>query len=333
MNRWNNHKVFVTGASGLLGSSMVHELLARGAEVTCLVRDWVHGSKLLESDCLSKCNLVRGELVDYDILLRAINEYEIDTVFHLGAQAIAGTAARSPISTFESNIRGTWNVLEACRQCSKMVKRVLVASSDKAYGSHDALPYTEDMSLNGLYPYDVSKSCTDLISMSYFHTYGIPLAVSRCGNLFGGGDLNFNRLVPGTILSALKNEAPVIRSDGQYIRDYFYVVDAVDAYLQLAARLPDESVIGQVFNFGTETPLSVVQVVNLILKLMGKTELIPIILNETIHEIRAQSLDCTKARQILGWNPRHDFTEAMQETIGWYQNWAEKIRGLPSTKL
>lgn len=324
MTWWKNHKVFVTGASGLLGSSMVEELLARGANVTCLIRDWVHGSKLLESDELSRCNVVRGELVDYDVLLRAINEYEIDTVFHLGAQAIAGTAARSPISTFESNIRGTWNVLEACRQCSQLVERVLVASSDKAYGSQNTLPYTEDMPLKGRYPYDVSKSCTDLISMSYYHTYRLPLAVTRCGNLFGAGDLNFNRLIPGTIMSALNDEPPVIRSDGQFIRDYFYVVDAVDAYLQLAAKLPDESISGQDFNFGTEMPMSVIEVVNQILELMGKTNLVPRILNESTHEIREQSLDCTKARQILGWKPKHDFADGMVDTIAWYRDWAEK---------
>lgn len=324
MASWSGHKVFVTGASGLLGSSMVEELLARGANVTCLVRDWVRGSKLLESDYLSRCNLVRGELIDYDVVLRAINEYEIDTVFHLGAQAIAGTAARSPISTFESNIKGTWNVLEACRQCSKMVRRVLVASSDKAYGANDKLPYTEDTPLRGRYPYDVSKSCTDLISISYYHTYRVPLAVTRCGNLFGAGDLNFNRLIPGTIVSALRDEAPVIRSDGQFVRDYFYVADAVDAYLQLAERLPDEAVVGQDFNFGTEKPRSVVDLVDQILALMGKTDLVPKILNEAAHEIREQSLDCAKARRILGWKPKHTFEEGLLNTIAWYREWIER---------
>ena len=321
MTFWNNRNVFVTGASGLLGSSMVEELLSQGANVTCLVRDWVRGSKLLESDNLVRCNVVRGELVDYDVLLRGINEYEIDTVFHLGAQTIVGTASRSPISTFEANIKGTWNLLEACRQCSTLVERVLVASSDKAYGSHDNLPYTEETPLVGRFPYDVSKSCTDLIAMSYFYTYRTPVAVTRCGNLFGAGDLNFNRLIPGTIKSALQNEPPIIRSDGQFIRDYFYVADAVDAYLMLAERLPEEPFVGQDFNFGTETPLSVVELVDRILVAMGKTNLVPEVLNRASYEIREQYLDCTKARKMLDWQPKRSLGEGLKETVAWYTNW------------
>ena len=324
MNFWKNHNVFITGASGLLGSSMVEELLAKGANVTCLVRDWVYGSKLLESDYLAKCNIVRGELVDYDLLLRAINEYEIDTVFHLGAQTIVGTASRSPLSTFEANIKGTWNILEACRQCSQKIERVLVASSDKAYGSHADLPYTEKTPLVGRFPYDVSKSCTDLISMSYFHTYQTPVAITRCGNLFGAGDLNFNRLIPGTIKSALNNEAPIIRSDGKFVRDYFYVKDAVDAYLCLAEKLPEETFTGEDFNFGTETPLSVIQLVDEILQAMGKNELVPEILNQASHEIREQFLDCTKAKTMLGWQPTRTLNDGLTETIAWYKDWLGK---------
>ena len=324
MNFWKNHNVFITGASGLLGSSMVEELLGKGANVTCLVRDWVYGSKLLESDYLAKCNIVRGELVDYDLLLRAINEYEIDTVFHLGAQTIVGTASRSPLSTFEANIKGTWNILEACRQCSQKIERVLVASSDKAYGSHADLPYTEKTPLVGRFPYDVSKSCTDLISMSYFHTYQTPVAITRCGNLFGAGDLNFNRLIPGTIKSALNNEAPIIRSDGKFVRDYFYVKDAVDAYLCLAEKMPDQTFTGEDFNFGTETPLSVIQLVDEILQAMGKNELVPKILNQASHEIREQFLDCTKAKTMLGWQPTRTLKDGLTETIVWYKAWLGK---------
>jgi CDP-glucose 4,6-dehydratase len=324
MNFWKNHNVFVTGASGLLGSSMVEELLDKGANVTCLVRDWVYGSKLLESDYLAKCNIVRGELVDYELLLRAINEYEIDTVFHLGAQTIVGTASRSPLSTFEANIKGTWNILEACRQCSQKIERVLVASSDKAYGSHANLPYTEKTPLVGRFPYDVSKSCTDLISMSYFHTYRTPVAITRCGNLFGAGDLNFNRLIPGTIISALNNESPVIRSDGRFVRDYFYVKDAVDAYLCLAEKLPDETFTGEDFNFGTETPLSVIELVDEILQAMGKKELEPKILNQASHEIREQFLDCTKAKEMLGWASKRTLKDGLTETITWYRDWLGK---------
>lgn len=316
---WQDRNVFVTGGTGLLGSWLTEELVRRGARVVCLVRDWVPESRLLESNALARVRAVRGELEDYQLLLRALNEYEIDTVFHLGAQTIVGTASRSALSTFESNIRGTWNLLEAAKACGKMMQRVIVASSDKAYGSHDVLPYTEDAPLQGRFPYDVSKSCTDLISFSYYHTYRLPVAVTRCGNLFGGGDLNFNRLIPGTIRSALKDEAPVIRSDGTFIRDYFYVRDAVDAYLQLAERLPDERFVGEAFNFGTETPMSVVDLVDRILALMGKSHLRPRILNEASHEIPKQYLDCSKARRLMDWHPSFTMDEGLAEAIEWYR--------------
>ena len=316
---WKERNVFVTGATGLLGSWLVEELLGRQARVTCLLRDWVPGSKFAEEGFLARTNVVRGELEDYNVLLRALNEYEVDTVFHLGAQTIVGTASRSPISTFEANIRGTWNLLEACRGCPKTLERVLVASSDKAYGCHRELPYTEQTELRGSFPYDVSKSCADLIALSYFETYGTPVAITRSGNLFGGGDLNFNRLVPGTIRSALRDEPPVIRSDGSFIRDYFYARDAVNANLRLAERLLDDGVLGQAFNFGTEQPLSVTDLVDLILRLCDKTKLQPRVLNEASHEIPKQYLDCSKARTRLNWRPGYSLEEGMQETISWYR--------------
>lgn len=321
MSFWKNRNVFVTGATGLLGSWMVEELLDQGANITCLIRDWVPGSKLVDSGLLGRTNIVHGELEDYTRLLRTLNEYEIDTVFHLGAQTIVGTAARSALSTFESNIRGTWNLMEACRNCSRLVQRVIAASSDKAYGSHDQLPYTENTPLQGRFPYDVSKSCADLIALSYFHTYETPVAVTRCGNLFGGGDLNFNRLVPGTIRSALQGEAPIIRSDGTYIRDYFYVRDAVAAYLQLAEKLPDPAFTGQAFNFGTETPVSVLELVDRILKLMGRETIVPRVLNEASHEIPRQYLDCSKARRMMGWEPKYTLEDGLLETIAWYADY------------
>lgn len=320
MSFWGGRHVFVTGATGLLGSWMVDELLARGAEVTCLVRDWVPNSRLVTGGTLERVQTVRGELEDYATVLRALNEYEIDTVFHLGAQTIVGTASRSALSTFESNVKGTWTLLEACKALPGLVRRVIVASSDKAYGAHDALPYTEDTPLQGRFPYDVSKSCADLIALSYAHTYEVPVAVTRCGNLYGGGDLNFNRLIPGTIRSALRDESPVIRSDGTFVRDYFYVRDAVDAYLALAERLPEPGLTGEAFNFGTETPLSVLEVVDVLLGLMGR-ELEPTILNEATREIRAQYLDCSKAKRILGWEPHHTLEDGLRETISWYEEW------------
>jgi CDP-glucose 4,6-dehydratase len=318
---WQGRNVFVTGATGLLGSHLAEELLARGATVVALVRDWVPDSRAVSAGVLPKCVTVRGELQDHDLLLRALNEYEIDTVFHIGAQTIVGTANRSALSTFESNIQGTWCLLEAAKQSPRLVQRVIVASSDKAYGVHDKLPYTEDAPLQGRYPYDVSKSCTDLISFSYWHTYKVPVAVTRCGNLFGGGDLNFNRLIPGTIRSALEDEAPLIRSDGSFVRDYFYVRDAVGAYLQLAERMPADGFTGEAFNFGTETPLSVIDVVDRILQVMGRTDLKPKILNEASHEIPKQYLDCTKARERMGWRPSSTFEDGLRETIAWYREW------------
>lgn len=326
---WNHRSVFVTGGTGLLGSWLTEELVNRGANVTCLIRDWTPASRLVQTDVFERVNVVRGELEDLPLVLRALNEYEIDSVFHLGAQTIVGTANRSPLSTFHANITGTWNILEACRICPKLIQRVVVASSDKAYGSHDKLPYQEDAPLQGRYPYDVSKSCADLISLSYFHTYRIPVAITRCGNLFGGGDLNFNRLVPGTIRSALRGEPPIIRSDGKFVRDYFYVRDAVAAYLLLAENLPHETFNGQAFNFGNEQPLSVLEVVDLILNLCGKTGLAPIILNEASHEILEQYLDCAKARRLLAWRPRFALKEGMQETIRWYAAQHAKVMSIP----
>jgi CDP-glucose 4,6-dehydratase len=319
MSSWRGKRVFVTGATGLLGSWLVQRLVTEGADITCLVRDWVHRSRLVTEGLLERVNVVRGELEDYALLVRALNEYEIDSVFHLGAQTIVGTSARSALSTFESNIRGTWNLLEACRVNARLVQRIVVASSDKAYGSHDRLPYTEDMPLQGRHPYDVSKSCSDLIALSYYHTYNLPVAVTRCGNLFGGGDLNFNRLVPGTICSALRGERPVIRSDGNYVRDYFYVRDAVEAYLLLAERLCDLELAGQAFNFGTETPMSVLEVVRLILEITERPDLQPVILNEASHEIRRQYLDCSKARQVLGWQAQYGLKEGLLETVEIYR--------------
>lgn len=318
---WPARNVLVTGASGLLGSWLVEELLERGAAPVCLVRDSVPRTRLATAGLLDRVSVVRGELEDLALLIRALNEYEVDTVFHLGAQTIVGTASRSPLSTFEANIRGTWNLLEACRLCGARVERVVVASSDKAYGIHEALPYREDAHLAGRYPYDVSKSCADLIARCYWETYRTPVAITRCGNLFGGGDLNFNRLIPGTLRSALAGQRPIVRSDGTFIRDYFYVRDAALAYLDLAERLPGEGFSGEAFNFGTETPLSVLDVVGRVLTVTGQTSLEPVVLNEATHEIPRQFLCCAKARERMNWAPRYPFEVGLQETLEWYRRW------------
>ena len=321
MKFWKGKNVFVTGATGLLGSHLTEELLARCARVTVLVRDWVPDSRAVSSSLLPRCQVIRGELEDHPTLLRVLNEYEIDTVFHLGAQTIVGTASRNAMSTFEANIRGTWCLLEAAKQNMPRVQRVIVASSDKAYGSHETLPYTEDAPLQGRFPYDVSKSCTDLISFSYWHTYKVPIAVTRCGNLFGAGDLNFNRLIPGTIRSALQGERPIIRSDGTFVRDYFYVRDAVAAYLLLAENIPRDGITGEAFNFGTETPLNVIDVVNRLMAVMGISGLEPDIRGEATHEIPAQFLDCAKARARMNWHPTFSFDEGLAHTVDWYRDW------------
>lgn len=319
MSFWTNRNVFVTGASGLLGSSLVERLVTERANVIALIRDWVPESRFVNEGLAARVTVARGELEDYSTLLRVMNEYEVDTVFHLGAQTIVGTAARSALSTFEANVRGTWNLLEACRTLSGIVERVVVASSDKAYGSHEQLPYTEDMPLQGRFPYDVSKSCADLIAQSYYHSYRVPVAVTRCGNLYGPGDLNFSRLIPGTIRSAVRGESPIIRSDGRYVREYFYVRDAVGAYLQLAEALPSSACVGEAFNFGTDQPLTVFELVNRILELMDCGHLSPTILNQASREIRSQFLDCSKAKRVLGWQPAYTLDEALSETIEWYR--------------
>src|SRR3989338_1362524 len=296
--------VFVTGASGIIGYWVASCLYDIGAEVTVYLRDFVPKSSLIKSSIFGKVNVVSGQLEDYLNIKRALNEYGIETVIHLGAQTIVETANRSALSTFKANIEGTWNVLEACKN-SKLVQGIVVASSDKAYGSSDRLPYTEDMPLAGKHPYDVSKSCSDLIAQSYAHTYGMPIAIARCGNVYGGNDLNFNRIVPGTIKSLLHNESPIIRSDGTFKRDYIYVKDVVDSYIVLAENLHRKEIKGQSFNFGNDKPITVLEIVAAIQKFMGKSRLKPKILNTAKAEIKDQYLDSGKARRLLSWKPKY----------------------------
>ena len=316
---WNDRKVFVTGCTGFLGTWLTAELVVRGADVIGLVRDGIWRSPFYLDSIADQVTVVRGSVEDISTVERAVNEYEVDTVFHLAAQAIVGTAKRSPLSTFEANIKGTWVVLEACRH-SPLVSRVVIASSDKAYGEHHHLPYHEGLPLEGRHPYDVSKSCADLIATTYHATYKTPVCITRCGNLFGPGDFNFNRIIPGTIRAALRGQRPVIRSDGSPIRDYIYVKDAVAAYLLLAERMDDASVHGKAFNFGTGEPVSVIDLTRRLLTAAARPDLEPDVQNTASNEIQRQYLSTELARKVLGWAPGRTLGDRLQETVAWYRD-------------
>lgn len=315
---WQDRPTFVTGGTGLLGGWLVRRLLELGSDIVCLVRDWVPQSELVHARLVEQVKVVRGDICDQALLERILGEYEIDTIFHLAAQTIVGIANRNPVSTFETNIRGTWTLLEACRR-SSTVHSMVTASSDKAYGDQEQLPYNEDTPLQGRYPYDMSKSCADLLAQSYAITHRLPVAITRCGNFYGGGDLNWNRVVPGTIRSVLRNQQPIIRSDGQYVRDYFYIEDAAAAYILLAEKLAQNpGLCGEAFNFSNEAPVSVLELVERILQLMG-SDLKPVIRSEATNEIRQQYLSAVKARRVLGWQPTFTLDEGLKRTISWYK--------------
>jgi CDP-glucose 4,6-dehydratase len=315
---WMDRSTFVTGATGLLGGWLVRSLVEAGADVVCLVRDWVPQSEFVRSGLVDRVKTVRGDIRDEKLLERILGEYEIDSVLHLAAQTIVTIANRNPISTFETNIAGTWNLLEACRR-SPRVKSIVIASSDKAYGDQQRLPYDETTPLQGQHPYDVSKSAADLLAATYAVTYGLPVTITRCGNFYGGGDLNWNRIVPGTIRSVLRDQRPVIRSDGGMVRDYFYVEDGAAAYMLLAQKtseLPD--IKGHGFNFSYGRPMTVLEITRCILSLMG-SDLEPEIRNEANNEIEKQYLDSAKARSALNWSPLFTVEDGLNRTIEWYR--------------
>lgn len=315
---WRDRPTLVTGATGLVGGWLVARLLDAGAQVTAVVRDSVPQSMLVRDGLAGRITLAHGDVRDQPFLERVLGEGEIDTVIHLAAQTIVGIANRNPVSTLETNVAGTWALLEACRR-SPAVRQIVLASSDKAYGDQETLPYDEGTPLQGRHPYDVSKSCGDLIAQMYASTYGLPLTITRCGNFYGGGDLNWNRIVPGTIRSVLRGERPVIRSDGHYVRDYFYVEDGAEAYMLLAERLAaDPALAGQAFNFSNEIQVSVLDVVDRVLRGMGSS-LLPDVRNEASGEIRRQYLSAARARQVLGWSPRFSLDEGLRRTIAWYR--------------
>ena len=319
-NSWSSRSVLVTGATGLIGSAVVAELLKAGSDVVCLVLDSDPRSELLSSGNINKTSVVNGDLRDFWTVERAVNEHEVDTIIHLGAQTIVGTAHRFPLSTLETNIRGTYNVLESARLHGDIVKRIVVASSDKAYGDQADLPYTEQTVLGAQFPYDVSKACADLIAQMYHSSFALPVTVARCGNVYGEGDLNWSRIVPGTIRSLLNKESPVIRSDGNYVRDYIYVGDVAQAYLELADVSGVEGIAGEAFNFSNEAPVTVLEIVDEIAAELGISDIPPTVLNEAQGEIKSQYLSSAKARERLAWNARFTLSQGLQMTIKWYRN-------------
>lgn len=325
---WSARRVLVTGATGIVGSWLTRHLTDAGTHTIALVRDADPQSELIRSGTIGRCTVVSGSLEDDRAVTRAIVEHEVDTVFHLGAQTIVGSAQRSPVATFESNITGTWNVLEAARRHSDLVKAVVVASSDKAYGTGPSLPYTEDMPMAGENPYDVSKSCTDLLSSSYAATYGTPVAIARCGNIYGGGDLNWSRIVPGTIRWLLHGEQPVLRSDGTFLRDYLHVDDVVSAYLALAAGLDDSRIEpGGAFNFSDESPITVREIYDAVCRATVGEPVEPVVLGQARGEIHDQYLSSAKARDVLGWRAGVSLEAGLAATVDWYRGFF----GLPAS--
>jgi CDP-glucose 4,6-dehydratase len=323
-NFWKERRVFVTGATGLVGSWVTRELVNRGAKVVALVMDADPQSEIFRSGYIHRVHVVNGTLEEFSVLERGILAHECEAVIHLGAQAIVSVAARSPLPTFETNVRGTWNLLEVCRLHSDLVKRVVVASSDKAYGESDQLPYTEDLPLRGRQPYEASKSCADLVAQSYAHTYNLPVAIARCGNIYGGGDLNWTRIVPGTIRSFHFGESPLLRSDGQYLRDYIYVKDVADSYLTLAEKMESPQVHGEGFNFSPESRVTVLEIVHKIGELMGCQGIQPTIQNTAKNEIRSQYLSSEKASRVLNWRAKYSLEKGLTQTIAWYREFLDK---------
>lgn len=316
---WQDKKVLVTGASGFVGSYLVEKLLSFDARVTALVQDISPSSRFFREKMVEKVQLVQGNLEEFSLLERAICRHEIEIVFHLGAQTLVNTALQFPFDTLESNIRGTYNLLEIARRHRNVVQRIVLASSDKAYGHSYDLPYTEEMFPHGSHPYDVSKACGDLIAKSYYQTYGLPLVIGRCANLYGGGDLHWSRIIPGTIRSILEERPIEVRSDGSLIREYLYVEEAVDSYLKMGERCLEKGVEGEIFNFGPAHPYTVLQVIGEIKSLMHREDAEVKLLNKAAHEIKKQFLDSSKAKERLGWRSNVSLEEGLKKTIDWYR--------------
>lgn len=329
---WKGKKILITGAGGFIGSNLAISLLEKGSCVVGLIKDKIPISNLQISGVDSKITIVFGELQNCNLLEEVISKYEIEFIFHLGAQSIIQLAHKCPVSTFESNIQGTWCLLEVARRIGSL-KGIIVASSDKAYGKHRNLPYTEDFCLSPTFPYDISKACTDLIARGYSFSYGLPVAVLRCANTYGEGDTNLSRIIPGTIYSLLSEKAPLIRSDGTPMRDYLYIEDAISAYLSVGKRISDMQVHGQAFNVGTNKPYSVSEVVEILIKISGKNKLKPKIIGKSIPpgEIDHQCLSSKKIYGVVGWECKTQLEKGLQKTWNWWvKNW-DFLKGLRMT--
>lgn len=317
-NFWRNKNVLITGYEGFLGSHLTRTLLYRGAKICGLDIRICRKQTILSYKELAKVKIIKGSVENFSLVSEIIKKHRIEFIFHLAAKSLVGECLREPIKALSTNIRGTWNVLEASRN-SNTIKVIVIASSDKAYGSHTKLPYKEDASLSGSHPYDVSKSCADLIAHTYYNTYGSPVVVTRCGNIFGPGDFNFSRIIPDAVRSAIMNNKLIIRSDGKFIRDYIYVDDVVNAYLSLSEKFQRLKLDGNAFNFSYEKPISVLELVKIIYYLTGK-ELNYKILDQAKYEIKKQYLLSKKAKKILGWKPRFTLEEGLKKTIEWYKD-------------
>ena len=315
---------FVTGATGMVGSALVRRLVETDVDVVVLVLDPDPRSELYRSGHIAHTTVVNGALEDLSALERALAVHAPDAVYHLGAQTIVGAARRSPLTTLEANVRGTWNLLEAARRIPTAAA-VVVASSDKAYGAVDDLPYTETMALAGDEPYEVSKAAADLVSQMYARTYGVPVAIARCGNIYGPGDLNWSRIVPGTIRSLLRDEQPILRSDGTFVRDYLHVDDVVDAYLTLGDALAAQTVAsGEGWNFSDESPRTVREMYDAVCVAAGRTGTEPNVLGEAPGEIHDQWLSAAKARNELGWKPQVQLDAGLATTVEWYRSYLSR---------
>lgn len=315
-NFWKNKKVFITGYEGFLGSWLSKALINEGARVIGLDRVYQRPKSILKG-LRASIICIKGDVSDLALVKKIINKYKPPVIFHLAAEAIVGKANKNPVKTFKSNIQGTWNILESCRD-GNFIKGLIIASSDKAYGSHKNLPLTEDMPLQGIYPYDVSKSCADRLAIAYYHTYKVPVCVTRCGNVYGPGDLNFSRIVPDAVQSILRKKKFIIRSDGKFTRDYVYVEDIVRGYILLAEKMEGLKLYGQTFNFSNEKPITVLSLFKKIVQAFGKKVPKPEILNKAKYEIRHQYLSAKKAKSILGWKPECTLERGLKKTIDWY---------------